>query len=123
MASIWSSVNLTGPLRGAWTVGPGQRHPAGAHLEVDRGGADADQGGPASCRRCRGAALGVEAVAEAQFARNRAWPSLDDCAAESALVVASASLGATDGVHGAGEEQAEHEQDGDRRRVPAAGGQ
>ena len=53
-----SSLNMAPCLRGACAPGAGQRHPAGADLEVDGGGADADQAsGPSA------GALAVEAVA------------------------------------------------------------
>ena len=74
----------------AWpaTPGVGQRHPAGADLEVDRGGADADQ---ASGRPCVPWALRpwqVAQLARKSFLpvgdRRRRWPSAPACAGSGA---------------------------------------
>ena len=116
-------MNFDLALRGAWTHGAGQRHPAGADLEVDRRGADAGQRGAGDLSPlpvARPSAL--RPWQEAQLARNSFLPS-STALGRQASVVASAGLGAKAAVHGAGEEQAEQQQDGDRGRVPAAGGQ
>ena len=95
--------------------GRSQRHTPGAHLEVHGGGADAGQ-----------ARAGLGALGAAGRGRSRSWRGRASCPSATCVAAAGGGVGRAWGrrrVGDAGDDQAEQQEQGDRGRVSAAGGQ
>ena len=96
-------------------AGLGQRHPAGADLEVDRGGADVGEGGAVLVAVDGQHALAVLAVAEGAADDEQLLARLDVVGGGAGLVGAGAR--GEGGVQAAGEQQADQEDHGTRERA------
>lgn len=101
-------------LAGRLHAGHRQRHPAGAHLEVDRRRADAGEAGAA------GGALGAEPVTGGAVGLEELLALLDLVGADGG---GRGRLRCQGGIGRSGHHEPCQEEEGDGGRVPAAGGQ